>query len=137
MKEYEESFDPSSYRDKEQEEEQQGSSIPAALPETEITAEFITITRIEKTMGFRVQIFSTTSLEDAERRMDDYQELLGDTVAVNLVFDAPYYKVRVGNHLDKASADENCKQIKEIGLQEAWVVRDRVDKFINEKVQKR
>jgi len=135
IREYEEGFDPARYRDKLQaEREMNADPVRNTIPDTETKEEYITIERIEKTTGFRVQLFSTTSLDDAEQRRDDYKESLGDSTAVTIVFDAPYYKVRAGNYLSKPEADEECKRLKELGLQEAWVVRDKVDRIVSEKI---
>ncbi|MAT39466.1 MAG: hypothetical protein CL946_07660 [Ectothiorhodospiraceae bacterium] len=126
--EYEEKFDPSKYRDEETvKKDIEPEEIPATSREKPIE-EYMTIERVEKVMGFRIQIYSTASLEDAEKQLDRYTEKLGDSVNIHMVFDAPYYKLRVGDYLARDSASTQLAQLKELGLEEAWIVRDRVDK---------
>jgi cell division protein FtsN len=136
IKEYEGTFDPSKYRDTKETEKQEEDPAATALPETEHREEFVTIERIEQKMGYRIQIFSTTGIDDAEQRRDEYREMLGDSVAVTIVFDAPYYKIRVGNFLEKADAEAERARLKEFGLNEAWVVRDRVNHVVTETMRR-
>jgi cell division protein FtsN len=132
--EYEEQFDPSLYTESDSSHQLGADPVEQTMLETESKEEYVTIERVEQKMGFRVQIFSTTSLDDAEMRRDEYRKSLGDSTAINIVFDAPYYKVRIGDFLKKSEAEQMTTELKNLGLNEAWIVRDKVNYIVIEKV---
>jgi hypothetical protein len=45
---------------------------------------------------------------------------------VYLVYDLPYYKVRVGNYAEKEAANESVKKLVSLGYADAWVVPERI-----------
>ncbi|MBN1446442.1 MAG: SPOR domain-containing protein [Bacteroidetes bacterium] len=129
LQEHEEHFDPSQYREKETVEKPAEQAKP-----TETAQETKSwIERVEKVMGFRIQLYSTTGIDDAEEQLHylrtriDSLEIGG--ARLDMTFDAPYYKLRVGDFLNKAAADSLRDVLRENGLPEAWVVRDRVNRI--------
>lgn len=87
--------------------------------------------RIEKQPGFRVQIFSSTNLDEATHRRDAMQ-LQVDSVKTYLVYDAPYYKVRLGDYSARDEALVLKQALNALGYKEAWIVPDQVNKLIVE-----
>lgn len=103
----------------------------APLPEEKIPSEEW-IESTEKTMGYKIQLTSTTSLDEATKRRDEFKELLEDET-IDLTFDAPYYKLRVGNFTEKKLADEYRDTLQTKGFTEAWVVRDQITVTVRKK----
>ena len=65
-------------------------------------------------------------IPDEELVSAQLETLMQDPGSLNLVFDAPYYKVRYGNYLSKTEADVKRAEFQKIGFPDAWVVRDKV-----------
>lgn len=80
----------------------------------------------ESADGFRVQIISTTD-EIAAREIRK-EAILKQENDVYLIFDSPYYKVRVGNCLTRSEADELQDLLVKKGFLDAWVIRTKVFK---------
>lgn len=74
--------------------------------------------------GFRVQLIQTSDREEADEIQD--LAILRFREEVYRVFEAPYYKVRIGDFTDWHDAEELQKRAKQKGFQDAWVVGDRV-----------
>jgi len=74
--------------------------------------------------GFRVQILATKELVTAEQLQKQLLDNLNQNIYI--VFEAPNYKVRVGDFIDRKKA-ENLRQkmIKE-GYSSAWIIRTRI-----------
>jgi len=87
----------------------------------------LTTSVAETTDGFRVQIYFTQEIDQATQLRDTVSSLLADDW-VYVVYDAPYYKVRVGNFLDRPSANRMMEHLIGRGYSEAWIVPDRVVK---------
>ncbi len=84
-------------------------------------------TRVEEEIrqGFRIQILSTSSIDDANReRLAAAQKLPQDSVYV--VFDPPVYKVRVGDFRTRLEANRALPICVSAGYADAWVVSDRI-----------
>jgi hypothetical protein len=127
LREYEKDFDPSKYRSSSSGRKPADPSYaPAPKPQTEVEH----IERFEKVMGYKIQLYSTTDLDDAERMKEKYQgkfdslSIRNTDIAVE--YDAPYYKIRIGNFLQKKTADSMKENLKSYGMNEAWVVRTNV-----------
>jgi len=75
--------------------------------------------------GFRVQIYSSASIDDAAQMkiiaMDKFRE---DSVYV--VYDAPVYKVRVGDFANRYEANQILSEFIDKGFRDAWIVPDRI-----------
>ncbi len=133
IREQERNFDPSEYRRETVQPKdttaEQRQTIPEKQPEW--------IERKEKTMGFRVQLYSTTNIDDARERLEqlrsktDSLEII--TGRLDMGYDAPYYKIRAGDFILKAEAESLREKLRAAGITEAWVVRDNVFKVIRER----
>lgn len=80
---------------------------------------------IRKIIGFRVQIISTTHFEEADSvRADLYFKT--NQKNIYLLFEPPYYKVRVGDYSSQASAQELAFKLSQLGVKNTLVVSDSV-----------
>jgi cell division protein FtsN len=115
---YEKEFDTSKYDVKEPK-----SSAERVIPRPKnpITATSETI------RGFRVQVFQSTNIEQANQVKNDISLLLGDE-EIYMHYDPPYYKVRVGDFSTRPDATKMVNLLAEKGYKDAWVVPDRVYK---------
>ena len=80
-----------------------------------------TTTEIE---GFRVQVFATQDRNKA----DDLKEnlSLSYTETSYVIFEAPNYKVRMGDYLDRKNAEKLRKRLIANGFPSSWIVRTRI-----------
>jgi len=79
----------------------------------------------EEVQGFRIQIFSTSSIDEAtQTRNLAMVKFPVDTIYI--VYDAPVYKVRVGDYLNRYEANQRLPEFVEKKYRDAWVVPDRV-----------
>lgn len=78
--------------------------------------------RQDSVPGFRVQI---CAVSDEERARQIQREAILKFIneEVYLIYDSPYYKVRVGNCLTRYEADQLQQSAVEKGFDDAWVVR--------------
>ena len=74
--------------------------------------------------GFQVQVISVDNLEEAETVRDTLLLQISDRVEV--VFDAPNYKVRAGAFTDRQDAERLRKQLYRLGYIRSWIVRSRL-----------
>src|SRR3990172_7689147 len=74
--------------------------------------------------GYRVQILSTRDEEEARNVRRD--AILKFQDSVYLMFDDPYYKVRVGDCISRFDADKLQEAAITKGFPEAWVIRTNV-----------
>lgn len=93
------------------------------------------VTRIEDTAkvenklvdGYRVQLLSMKDLTNANRAKEIARETLSDLqLNFYLEFDAPYYKVRMGDFKTKAEAEPYKDEARRRGYPKAWIVRSKV-----------
>jgi hypothetical protein len=77
--------------------------------------------------GYRVQLISTTSIDEAKAKKA-YAESLFPFEWFYLQYDPPTYKIRAGNFLIRFDADRFRSQATERGFVGAWVVPERVFK---------
>ncbi len=75
--------------------------------------------------GFRVQILTTQTLDKAIKVKAEADSLLPN-YNVYIVYDSPYYKVRVGNYRARYEANQAVTYIAEHGFPGAWLVPDNV-----------
>ena len=74
--------------------------------------------------GFRVQLLATKELGTAEQLQKQLLDNLNQNIYI--VFEAPNYKVRVGDFIDRKKAETlRQKMIKE-GYSSAWIIRTRI-----------
>lgn len=75
--------------------------------------------------GYRVQLFMSEDPQEAREVRDE--ALLQFDQEVYLIYDAPRWKVRVGDFLSFAEAEEVQQKAQRLGYRDAWVIRTRVD----------
>jgi hypothetical protein len=136
LREYEQGFDPSKYRGALPEpaggtvDTLGGVRTKAEVPQPKRDRPTPADAPTESVMGFRVQLYSSTDLDDASVQREDLRLRLTqnniDAGEVEMTFDAPYYKLRVGGFTTKADADTLRRALLDAGFPEAWVVRDRI-----------
>jgi len=120
---YEKTFRPSDYDTTvgaiRQEEQQQRRAVEAAL---------ISATAVPETIpGFRVQVLFTADIQQANTIRDTLSEELPDEW-VYVVYDSPYYKVRVGNYAERSDANSTLRKLIDLGHKDAWIVPDKIIK---------
>ncbi len=79
----------------------------------------------ETIAGFRAQVLFTENIEMANSVKDTLENLLPDQWCY-IVYDAPYYKVRVGDFLDRNTATQMVRTLRTLGYKDPWVVPDNV-----------
>jgi hypothetical protein len=80
----------------------------------------------ELVSGFRVQLLFTSEIDVANNTKNGVTPLVQDIVYV--IFEAPYYKVRVGDCQTRLTVNQLLKSLVELGYKNAWIVPDRVNK---------
>ena len=81
--------------------------------------------RITTQDGFRLQVFETSSVEEAKRSLRKFEKALND--AVYMIFDAPLYKLRTGNFVTKKEAENEKLKLNREGYKDVWIVRSRIE----------
>ncbi|MFN0157044.1 MAG: SPOR domain-containing protein [Bacteroidota bacterium] len=89
------------------------------LPKTSVPLEFVS--------GFRVQIFSSNNIDDANAMKAEVEQRFTDQWFY-VVYDPPTYKLRGGDFLTRYEADRFAKFLKDAGHKDAWIVPERVYK---------
>ncbi len=74
--------------------------------------------------GFQVQVIEVNNLIEAEIVRDTIMTMIEDKVEV--VFDAPNYKVRAGAFIDRLDAEELRQKLYRLGYRRSWIVRARL-----------
>ena len=74
--------------------------------------------------GYRVQVLVTRNSHSA----DTIRAVLSDKIDedVYITYEVPYYKIRVGNCVDRKQAEELQLRLVELGYASAWIIRTRV-----------
>jgi hypothetical protein len=120
---YEPQFDPARYDPDlsvlQRREEEAHSEIGSASVVTAAAPETIS--------GFRIQVLLTQEIDEASSVRDSLNDLLPDDW-VYVVYDSPYYKVRVGDYHERPEANALLKRLIGKGFRGAWIVPDNVIK---------
>ena len=74
--------------------------------------------------GYRVQIFVTRYTSSADSIRNSLAKKIEEEIFVT--FEIPYYKVRVGNCIDRKTAEKLQKKLQSQGFPSSWIVRARV-----------
>ena len=79
--------------------------------------------------GFRVQVLATRTRENA----DQLRQILAEGYAeeIYIVFEAPNYKVRMGNFIDRRQAESLRQTLVKSGYLSAWIIRTRIEPKLN------
>jgi len=91
------------------------------------TISFPSKQQLEFVSGFRVQLISSSNIDEANQ-MKTAAEVLFPDEWFYLVYDAPSYKLRGGNFPNRFEADRFARMLSENGYKDAWVVPERVYK---------
>lgn len=84
-----------------------------------------TVVQEEMVQGFRIQIFSSSNVDEANVVKNTVAEkFLADSVYV--VYDPPVYKVRVGDFTNRYEANQRLPEFVDKGYCDAWIVSDQV-----------
>ena len=75
--------------------------------------------------GYRVQVLATRYYERADSLAVLMKNTVSDSVYVD--FEAPNYKVRVGDFIDRESAESLQQDLVQMGYNSAWVLRTRIN----------
>ncbi|MBI1806300.1 MAG: SPOR domain-containing protein [Ignavibacteria bacterium] len=120
---YEKTFNPADYdvdvKTILDEENRQRSTLEPAIVVTPAAPETIS--------GFRVQVLFTQEIDQANQLKENLANAVPDDW-VYVVYEAPYYKVRVGNFADRSTANQMVRKLVSIGYKDAWIVPDNVMK---------
>ena len=75
--------------------------------------------------GYRVQVLATRYFERAESLAVIMKNTVSDSVYVD--FEAPNYKVRIGDFIDRDSAELLQQELVQMGYNSAWILRARIN----------
>ena len=75
--------------------------------------------------GYRVQVLATRYIERADSLAIIMKNTINDSVYVD--FEAPNYKVRVGDFIDRDSAESLQQDLVQMGYNSAWILRSRIN----------
>ena len=75
--------------------------------------------------GFRVQVLATSSQKNADRLRDELAIEYGKDIYI--VFEAPNYKVRIGNFIDRRLAEKLRLELINKGYPSSWIIRTRIE----------
>jgi hypothetical protein len=99
--------------------EEQKQQIPLDIPKDSL------VVQEEVGQGFRIQIFSSSNVDETTLMKNlALEKLVGDSIYV--VYDAPVYKVRVGDFVNRYEANQRLPEFVEKGYRDAWIVPDRI-----------
>ncbi len=119
---YEKDFEPSTYDDEiPYDLNEEMNNLTPFKPSVRDSAE------PEFISGFRIQLSMTTNIDEANLlKSEAFLKLPNDWVYV--IYEAPYYKVRVGDYSSRNVASQSLISIVKLGYNNAWIVPDRVYK---------
>lgn len=93
--------------------------VPIDIPADSTSVE------VEVVQGFRVQLFASSSIDEATAaKMTAEEKALRDSIYV--VYDPPVYKVRIGDYPTRLEANQKLARLVNLGYPDAWVVADRI-----------
>ena len=75
--------------------------------------------------GYRVQVLATRYIERADSLAAIMKNTISDSVYVD--FEAPNYKVRVGDFIDRDTAETLQQELVQMGYNSAWILRTRIN----------
>jgi hypothetical protein len=103
----------------------EGSSAPVRHTGGDSAAPAPTPQPTEEVSGFRIQLFSTTDIDEAAVKKGE-AELLFPGEWVYMQYDQPSYKIRVGNFIRRFDAERFRTLAVEKGFSSAWIVPSHV-----------
>ena len=91
--------------------------------ETNIDSTFIIVE------GFRVQLLATRDRFSAEKFQSELEQVYNKNIYI--IFEAPNYKVRIGDFIDRERAEEFRKDLSNKGYPSAWIIRTKITPINN------
>jgi cell division protein FtsN len=83
---------------------------------------------VSTTDGYRVQVLSTDDIDEANRvRAEVYEKATRKEVYI--IFEPPFYKVKVGDFTSKAEAENLRFKLSQLGYTESKIVQETVNLF--------
>ena len=79
--------------------------------------------------GYRVQVLATRYFERADSLAVIMKNTVSDSVYVD--FEAPNYKVRIGDFIDRNSAESLQQDLVQMGYDSAWILRTRINSQVS------
>jgi len=79
--------------------------------------------------GYRVQVLATRYFERANSLAVIMKNTVSDSVYVD--FEAPNYKVRIGDFIDRNSAESLQQDLVQMGYDSAWILRTRINSQVS------
>ena len=79
--------------------------------------------------GFRVQLLATRDRVSAEKFQSELEQIYNEKIYI--IFEAPNYKVRIGNFIDRQSAEKMRKDFSNKGYPSAWIIRTKIEPINN------
>ena len=123
LADYEKSFNPTKY----------DASVGAIQAQERLEHNALEAVRLvsiaipETIPGFRIQLLFTSEIDKANSLRDTLSNEFPDEW-IYVVYDAPNYKVRIGNFPDRTSARPLLRKLIDEGYPDAWIVPDNVIK---------
>jgi hypothetical protein len=120
IQKYEKTFNPSDY----------DPALPTDVEEEKKQADEVSIPQppppeFETVPGFRVQVTFTDNMEQANTIRHNLTGVFADQ-QIYVVFEAPYYKVRVGDFTSRPDANVTLRVLFENGYKDSWIVPDKI-----------
>lgn len=120
---YEKTFDPSVYNPDVESIKVEERQVHDAME----SANAVEVALPETIPGFRIQVLFTPEIQEATQIRDNLDASLPEEWTY-LIFDSPYYKVRIGNFIERYEAQALLRRLVSIGFSEAWIVPDKIIK---------
>ena len=79
--------------------------------------------------GFRIQLLATQDRFNAEKFQIDLGKIYDKKIYV--IFEAPNYKVRVGDFINRKNAEEMRQNLSKKGYTTAWIIRSKIEAIDN------
>jgi len=127
---YDERFDPLSLDDDDiviestQKQDEETKPERAARKPKDKVQEFITEQEVD---GYRIQVYASRSIEGAtvaqQKAKDEFEPM---NHKVYMIFETPFYRIRIGDFVDKISAEEVVETVKSMGYDQAFLVSGKI-----------
>ena len=121
---YESSFRPSDH-DPKTEKAIEPILSPAETSAVALPLEPAEPASLDMIQGYRVQVFSSTSIDEARAKKAEMELLVPDEWFY-LEYESPSYKVRAGNFATRFEADRFARMLSEQGYADCWAVPRRI-----------
>ncbi len=122
---YEKSFDPVPYSKELLSSEKKSETSGRLYDEIYQSSHDSVVLQEEIVQGFRIQMYSSSNYDEANKMKLYLQEHITPD-SVYIIFDAPVYKVRIGDFRNRYEANQRLLQLISEGHRDAWVVPDKV-----------